>query len=99
MDEAHSNSGDSADRFLPKPAHRAWHEALLASISRDGVLSPLGEPLPSWPTSELQVNTTGLSGFATVNQAFAFYEDVIEGLSGKSSGVSREWRILDCGCL
>jgi SAM-dependent methyltransferase len=99
MDQALRSAGDSTDRFLPKPANCAWHAALLASLSQDAVLSPQGEPLPSWPPIELQVNTTGLSGVDTLNQAFAFYEDVIEALSGKSSGISREWRILDFGCL
>ena len=92
MDQALVSAGDSADRFLPKAANSAWHAALLASLSHDGVLSPQGEPLPSWPPIELQVNTTGLSGADTLNQAFAFYEDVNEALSGKSSGIKQEWR-------
>lgn len=50
-----------------------WFEMVCKSIKGKGVeLS--GVPLPGFPNTEIQINTTGQSGRETLCEAFIFYE-------------------------
>src|SRR5262249_38716560 len=61
------------------------------------VWTPFGERLPEFPPEDIQLTTTGLSRDATIKQAFAFYEDILQAISRAGSQIDRSWRVLDFG--
>lgn len=90
-------------RTLPAPAPPSpalpdadWREALMRAAD--------GKPgaqvaVPRFPEAQLQVNTTGASGSATMAEAFQFYGDCLaayERHSGHRLGPGN--RVLDFGC-
>ncbi|MEZ2419351.1 methyltransferase domain-containing protein [Luteibacter sp. RCC_6_2] len=74
-----------------------WFNVVLASQHQDGLTSPLGDPLPRFPSESMQRNTTGLAGDDALRQAFAFYEDIIEGIRSTQNAVTSEWQVMDFG--
>ena len=77
-------------------SEQAWFETLVSSLNQERK-SPLGETLPSFPSEELQRNTTGLSSEAALKQAYAFYEDVTDALSRAGIPLDADSRVLDFG--
>lgn len=73
-----------------------WLQNLVASLETD-VYSPSGDKLPSFPSRELQVNTTGLSAEAALQQAYAFYQDVLEGAQEAGLSLDESTVALDFG--
>ncbi|WP_062358317.1 class I SAM-dependent methyltransferase [Pseudoxanthomonas mexicana] len=73
-----------------------WIDVLISSLDKEEQ-SPLGEKLPPFPPEELQRNTTGLSSEATLRQAFAFYEDVVNAHSIAGRPLNEDSRVLDFG--
>lgn len=74
----------------------AWLQTLIRSLDSPQS-SPLGEPLPAFPSEELQRNTTGLSSEAALRQAYAFYENVQDGLGRTGRPLTDESTVLDFG--
>jgi glycosyltransferase involved in cell wall biosynthesis len=79
------------------PSLASWLETMLESLRGSAVESPLGDRLPRFPEPKLQAHTTGLSGPATVRQAFAFYEDIQRAAEQCGFKLSTESRVLDFG--
>lgn len=77
-------------------SNKQWLDVLIKSL-RTSQVSPLGETLPDFPSEELQRNTTGLSSEAALQQAFAFYENVQDGLAKSNKPLSADSRLLDFG--
>ena len=77
-------------------SNKQWLEVLIKSL-RSPQTSPLGELLPDFPSEELQRNTTGLSSEAALRQAFAFYENVQDGLAKAGKTLAADSRLLDFG--
>ncbi|MFC5743965.1 class I SAM-dependent methyltransferase [Dyella tabacisoli] len=74
----------------------AWLDTLIRSLNSEQA-SPLGEKLPDFPPEELQRNTTGLSSEAAIRQAYAFYENVVDGANKVGLALNQETRALDFG--
>jgi len=74
-----------------------WFKTVLASQHSEGLLSPFGDRLPGFPTETMQRNTTGLAGDDALKQAFAFYDDVVEGVSRYNKGITADWEVMDFG--
>jgi glycosyltransferase involved in cell wall biosynthesis/GT2 family glycosyltransferase/SAM-dependent methyltransferase len=79
------------------PSLASWLETMLESLRESVVESPFGDRLPKFPDPQRQAQTTGLSGPATVRQAFAFYEDIQHAAEECGLKWSAETRILDFG--
>ncbi|MEP6906846.1 MAG: class I SAM-dependent methyltransferase [Pseudoxanthomonas sp.] len=77
-------------------SNKQWLDVLIKSLGTHQ-LSPLGERLPDFPSDELQRNTTGLSAEAAIRQAFAFYENVQDGLLKARKTLVPESCLLDFG--
>lgn len=77
-------------------ANDEWLSLLIESL-HGTVMSPLGQPLPKFPSDELQRNTTGLSSEAALRQAHAFYEDVLLALRRTGKTLQPNSKILDFG--
>lgn len=73
-----------------------WYHTLVRSLEAPQQ-SPLGDPLPKFPTREMQENTTGLSSEAAIEQAFAFYRDVDDECARLGRPLSPSTRLLDFG--
>jgi SAM-dependent methyltransferase len=71
---------------------------LVISSLRQPRVSPLGDPLPAFPDSILQANTTGLSGEAAIRQAGAFHDDVVSVLAAAHAPLLVGQKVLDFGC-
>ena len=82
---------------MPSLSPSKWLQHLVASQVRDGLTSPHGDLMPSFPPEELQRNTTSLSGDAALGQAAGFYEDIILAIEGDGSVILPAWKILDFG--
>lgn len=74
-----------------------WYMLLCQSLSSEGAKSPFGDPLPRFPSEELQRNTTSLSGEQALSQANGFYGDIIEVLDSRGIRIDPDWMILDFG--
>lgn len=74
-----------------------WYTLLCKSLSREGTLSPFGDPLPRFPSEELQRNTTSLSGEQALLQASGFYSDLSDVLDSRDIRIEPNWMILDFG--
>jgi SAM-dependent methyltransferase len=53
--------------------------------------------LPGFPSDEIQRNTTGQAGEATLREAFVFYQDCLRGFQQYGEPLSSESRLLDFG--
>lgn len=73
-----------------------WLPQLIKSLDST-MVSPLGQPLPGFPSEELQRNTTGLSSEAALRQAFAFYENVQDALGKAGARLTPASEVLDFG--
>lgn len=56
-----------------------------------------GKELPGFPSDDLQVNTTGNAGVATLKEAFVFYQDCVETFENLGSPINHEHSLLDFG--
>ncbi len=74
-----------------------WIDHVISSQSRQNLQSPFGDRMPAFPPEELQRNTTGLSGEAALKQAFAFYEDTLEGVKRGGGSIEPTWNVMDFG--
>lgn len=74
-----------------------WYTLLCRSLSDEGTMSPFGDPLPRFPSEELQRNTTSLSGAQALSQANGFYGDIVEVLGLRGIHIEPNWTILDFG--
>jgi SAM-dependent methyltransferase len=74
-----------------------WTELVVSSIGQART-SPWGDPLPAFPDSILQANTTGLSGEAAIRQAGAFHDDVTAVLAAVRAPLLVRQKVLDFGC-
>lgn len=73
-----------------------WLTTLIESLDAERT-SPLGEPLPRFPSVEMQTNTTGLSAEAALRQAHAFYADVAHAADTVGVPLDAQTRALDFG--
>lgn len=74
-----------------------WYAVLCKSLTGEETLSPFGDPLPHFPSEELQRNTTSLSGEQALSQANGFYGDIIGVLDSCGICIESDWVILDFG--
>lgn len=74
-----------------------WYALLCKSLSGEDTVSPFGDPLPRFPSEELQRNTTSLSGEQALSQANGFYGDIIDALDSRGIRIGPNWTILDFG--
>jgi SAM-dependent methyltransferase len=74
-----------------------WYTLLCKSLSGERALSPFGDPLPRFPSEELQRNTTSLSGEQALLQASGFYSDLGDALDSRDIRIEPNWMILDFG--
>jgi len=74
-----------------------WCTLLCKSLSGERILSPFGDPLPRFPSEELQRNTTSLSGEQALLQASGFYSDLSDALDSRDIRIEPNWMILDFG--
>lgn len=77
-------------------ADGAWLQTLIRSLDATEV-SPLGETLPRFPSTQMQENTTGLSSEAALRQAHAFYTDVDREMQAIGRPLGPDTRMLDFG--
>lgn len=75
----------------------SWYEVVVNSLTTKGLVSPLGDMLPSFPSEEMQRNTTGLAGDAAVRQAFFFYDDIVAHIGRSGGKIGKDWDVLDFG--
>ncbi len=73
-----------------------WFETICRSYSHpptvvDGLL------LPGFPPDNLQANTTGQTGVATLKEAFVFYQDCVETFASLGAAIQYEHTLLDFG--
>lgn len=76
----------------------SWSRDVVRSIDETSLVSPFGDPMPSFPPAELQILTTGQAGEATLKPAAAFYGDVVETFRDAGNAFDPDTRILDFGC-
>jgi SAM-dependent methyltransferase len=69
-----------------------WFGAHVASYARS-----VGEDLPGLPPDDIQRNTTGQAGVATLREAFSFYKDCLEAFERSGARLSEGSRLLDFG--
>lgn len=74
-----------------------WYALLCKSLSGEDAMSPFGDPLPRFPSEELQRNTTSLSGEQALSQANGFYGDIVDVLDLHGIRIGPDWIILDFG--
>lgn len=84
-------------QFISKIEIDSWLEVLKSSLSNRSQISPFGDPLPDFPSEEVQRNTTSLAGSDALEQANAFYKDVSEALERAVCPIMADWQILDFG--
>jgi glycosyltransferase involved in cell wall biosynthesis/SAM-dependent methyltransferase len=94
---ARPRSGEEGLTNGGRPSLGSWRETMLESLRGAALESPFGDPLPGFPEPQIQAQTTGLSGPATVLQAFAFYEDIHRAAEDCGLELSTETRVLDFG--
>lgn len=81
------------------PADRqSWPREVVRSIDETSLVSPFGDPMPSFPAAELQLLTTGQAGEATLKPAAAFYGDVVDCFGDAGNTFGPGTQILDFGC-
>ncbi len=73
-----------------------WFEMVCDSI-KEKDLKLSGVPLPGFPDTEIQINTTGQSGRETLCEAFIFYEDCLKLFSNASAFKRDNKKLLDFG--
>jgi SAM-dependent methyltransferase len=73
-----------------------WLDTLVNSLATPQ-RSPFGEVLPEFPDEQLQRNTTGLSSEAALQQAHAFYENVLDGVARAGLTLGEQSTALDFG--
>jgi len=56
-----------------------------------------GKTLPGFPSDEVQINTTGQAGVATLTEAFIFYQDCIEQFNALGAAIDSSHQLLDFG--
>lgn len=74
-----------------------WLKLLIESQRDHSLRSPHGDPMPDFPSAELQRNTTGLDGEAAIRQAHAFYENVQDALLKAGRPLTADVQVLDFG--
>lgn len=74
-----------------------WFARVVASLSDRSSLSPLGDPMPGFPSEERQTNTTSISGEHALKQAHAFYSDICEVIEPAGLGLPPDASVLDFG--
>jgi ubiquinone/menaquinone biosynthesis C-methylase UbiE len=79
----------------PKPSLDKWLSLIIESQNHS---IPFNDcPLPSFPSKQIQLNTTGLAGDDTLQEAFKFYEQCLIGLDRESKILGENSKILDFG--
>lgn len=74
----------------------SWYELVCESYSNPPVMFN-GRQLPAFPPDQLQINTTGQAGPATLAEAFRFYEDCRDTFSKFGNSLNQESQLLDFG--
>jgi SAM-dependent methyltransferase len=74
-----------------------WLARVVASLSDGSLLSPLGDPMPGFPSEERQTSTTSISGERALKQAHAFYSDICGTIEPAGLGLSPDTSVLDFG--
>jgi len=78
--------------------HTDWLKSLEDSINNDNhVMSPHGDKLPGFPSSEWQIHTVGLSGAEAINEAYKFMETCVYYFKQSPIWGDPEKRLLDFG--
>ena len=78
------------------PGDSPWLQTLIRSLDSTQI-SPLGETLPRFPSTQMQENTTSLSAEAALRHAYAFYDDVDRETRAIGREINAETRVLDFG--
>jgi len=74
----------------------AWFKAVCESYSNPPVLFN-GKFLPRFPDDQIQINTTGQAGAATLKEAFIFYRDCVETFKTLGAPLNSDALLLDFG--
>jgi hypothetical protein len=74
-----------------------WLNHLIASLSNPSLLSPQGDPMPGFPSDELQRNTTSISGEQALRQASSFYGDICKVMEASGSELNAASSVMDFG--
>lgn len=74
-----------------------WLARVVASLTSRSLLSPLGDPMPGFPSEERQTSTTSISGERALKQAHAFYSDICGVIEPVGFGLSDGAKVLDFG--
>lgn len=82
---------------ISKIGAEPWLDTLKSSLTNRALVSPFGDPLPAFPSEEMQRNTTSLAGPDALEQANGFYNDVSEALERAGHPIMMDWQILDFG--
>ena len=85
------------DTMGTKVTYDAWLGILCASLTDRTLKSPFGDPLPTFPSDEMQRNTTSLAGVQALEQASGFYTDVSAALERSDTPIKHDWQIVDFG--
>lgn len=83
-----------------KTAHvsqEEWLARVVSSLSDRSVRSPLGDPMPGFPSEERQTSTTSISGEPALKQAHAFYSDICGVIEPAGLGLAPDASVLDFG--
>ncbi|HMS83261.1 MAG TPA: class I SAM-dependent methyltransferase [Nitrospira sp.] len=73
-----------------------WFKAVSRSYLKPPVTVD-GKPLPKFPSDQIQINTTGQAGVATLREAFIFYQDCVENFKVLGSAIEPHHQLLDYG--
>jgi Methyltransferase domain len=73
-----------------------WFNAVCDSYLKPPVVVE-GKTLPKFPTDQIQINTTGQAGVATLKEAFIFYQDCIETFKALGTPMESCHQLLDFG--
>jgi SAM-dependent methyltransferase len=78
------------------PTQDEWFEAVVDSYLRPPVVVN-GKALPGFPPDQVQINTTGQAGAATLKEAFVFYCDCVDTFRALGAPLQARHRLLDFG--
>ncbi|MDV3351553.1 class I SAM-dependent methyltransferase [Leptolyngbyaceae cyanobacterium CCMR0082] len=77
-------------------SNNQWFNLICSSLEKQNLVIR-GNPLPSFPSSDYQERTTGISGKATLEEAFKFYCDCAQNFNGMNNALSEQSVVLDFG--
>lgn len=76
--------------------HDEWFKTIGDSYLKPPVMVD-GKVLPKFPSDQIQINTTGQAGIATLKEASIFHQDCVDNFAALGAAIRPEHHLLDFG--